>query len=35
MSALWFWHETKQPEVLFVREWRYGIDTRFYRDGET
>lgn len=31
MPALWFWLETKQLDVLLAREFRYGINVKFYR----
>lgn len=31
MTALWFWNETTQPDVLYVLEWRRGVSVKFYR----
>ena len=30
-QGLWFWLEDAQLAALFRREWRQGIDRKFYR----
>ena len=31
MTGLWFWLEDAQLAALFRREWRQGLDRKFYR----